>query len=316
MRPQTKVQNQSQDQAQTNLADLHFERKNQDMVKLPKYARITKRPIPHPPVSSPYAGPSIPKTIYVSSSTPYMSAVKRVQKLLLHAEKRAITSLANKNSNNKNKSSGKNASQKKLGEQEQGQLIAAITRGEDREQLEKEEVFVKATGKAMKIALRVGKWFGSHGREGEYRVRVSTGAVLVVDDVEEDELSKEGFLYSIEKNAEGKEAKAKSADVDMGVDVDVQGTTSANEGDDTTLLTTTTGVAVEETTIMTGTAAEKVSEPTPATKEPKTESKPLSKSALRKRKRAASLAASLAETELPESRTRWVNSVEVAVSLK
>ncbi|KAL5043510.1 Rpp20 subunit of nuclear RNase MRP and P-domain-containing protein [Aspergillus fruticulosus] len=285
------------------------------MVKLPKYARINKRPIPHPPISSPYAGASIPKTIYVSSSTPYMSAVKRVQKLLLHAQKRATTSLANKSNKNKNK--GKNAPQKKLGEQGQTQqerLIAAIARGEDREQLDKEEVFVKATGKAMKTALRVGRWFGSHGREEEYRVRVSTGAVLVVDDVEEDEMAKEGFLKSVEENAEEREAETEAAAMD--VDVDAQDTASANKRDDTTLLTTKTGPAAGETTIMTETEAGKSSGPTTATTNPKAVPKPLPKSALRKRKRAARVAASLAETELPETRTRWVNSVEVAVSLK
>ncbi|KAL5003691.1 Rpp20 subunit of nuclear RNase MRP and P-domain-containing protein [Aspergillus recurvatus] len=315
MPPKMQTQTQSPGQTQTQLADLHFERKNQDMVKLPKYARITKRPIPHAPISSPYAGPSIPKTIYVSSSTPYMSAVKRVQKLLLHAEKRTTNSLANKN--NKNKNNGKSAPQKKLGEQGQAQqerLIAAIARGEDREQLHKEEVFVKATGKAMKIALRVGRWFESHGREEEYRVRVSTGAVLVVDDVEEDEMVKEGFLKSVEKNAEGRAAETEAADV--AVDVDAQGTASANEGDDTTLLTMTTGAAAGKATTMTETEVGKSSEPTVATTNPKAVPKPLSKSALRKRKRAARVGASLAETELPETRTRWVNSVEVAVSLK
>ncbi|KAL6237718.1 Rpp20 subunit of nuclear RNase MRP and P-domain-containing protein [Aspergillus navahoensis] len=315
MPPQKQTQTRSQDQSQTQLAELHFERKNQNMIKLPKYARINKRPIPHPPISSPYAGSSIPKTIYVSSSTPYMSAVKRVQKLLLHAEKRATSSLVNKDSKNKNK--GKNAPQKRLGAEGQTQqerLIAAIARGEDREQLDKEEVFVKATGKAMKIALRVGRWFESHGREEEYRVRVSTGAVLVVDDVEEDEMGKEGFLKSVEKNAEGREAETEAADVDM--DVNAQGTASANKADDTTLLSTTTGAVTDKTSIMTETEAGKSLEPVTATTDPKAVPKPLSKSALRKRKRAARLAASLAETELPETRMRWVNSVEVAVSLK
>ncbi|KAL4739807.1 Rpp20 subunit of nuclear RNase MRP and P-domain-containing protein [Aspergillus similis] len=287
------------------------------MVKLPKYARVTKRPIPHAPISSPYAGPSIPKIIYVSSSTPYLSAVKRVQKLLLHAEKRATTSLANKN--NRNKYSGKIAPQKKLGERgqtQQEQLIAAMARGEDREMLDKEEVFVKATGKAMKTALRVGRWFGSHGREEEYKVRVSTGAVLVVDDVEEDEMSKERFLRSVEKNTNGKMAGAEAGAAVVDVDVDAQGAASAHRGDDTTLLTTTTAIGADGTTMMTEMEAGRSPEPTDATTKPEAEPKPLSKSALRKRKRAASLADSLAEKELPESRTRWVNSVEVAVSLR
>ncbi|KAL4763836.1 ribonuclease P subunit p20 family protein [Aspergillus foveolatus] len=316
MAPPKQSQRQSQE-SQTQLADLKFERRNQDMVKLPKYARVTKRPIPHAPISSPYTGASIPKIIYVSSSTPYMSAVKRVQKLLLQAEKRATTSLANKN--NKNKYGGKNAPQKKLGEQtqtQQEQLIAAMARGEDREMLDKEEVFVKATGKAMQTALKVGRWFGSHGREEEYKVRVSTGAVLVVDDVEEDEMSKEGFLRSTEKNTKGKMTEAEAGIADVDVDMEAQGAASAHKGDDTTLMTTTTGTEAGDITIMTETEAGKSSEPTDAATKPNAEAKLLSKSALRKRKRAANMAASLAETELPETRTRWVNSVEVAVSLR
>jgi ribonuclease P/MRP protein subunit POP7 len=95
--------------------------------------------------------------------------------------------------------------------------------------------------------------------------------------------------------------------------MEAQDAASAHKGDDTTLMTTT---EAGDTTIMTETEAGKSSEPTDAAMKPKAEPKPLSKSALRKRKRAANMAASLAETELPEARTRWVNSVEVAVSLR
>ncbi|RDW72353.1 ribonuclease P subunit p20 family protein [Aspergillus mulundensis] len=299
------TQSQTPSQAQTQMPDLTFERKNQDMVKLPKYARITKRPIPHAPIASPYAGPSIPKTIYISSSTPYMSAVKRVQKLLRHAEKRATTSLANKTNNTKRKSAS--TQQKKLGAGEQNQqerLIAALARGEEREQLCQEEVFVKATGKAMGVALKVGKWFERNGREAEYQVRVSTGSVLVVDDVEEDEGAKEGLLR-VGQGVEGKGADAGAGGQGKGAAAEV----SENKGDETTTM-------LGDTTIMTETDAAKSSGPAAAPTKPKADPKPLSKSALRKRKRAASMAASLAETELPETRTRWVNSVEVAVSLK
>lgn len=253
-------------------------------------ARIHKRPIPHAPIASPYAGPSTPKTIYISSSTPYMSAVKRVQKLLRHAEKRATASVSAA-------VAGKSKQQKRTyGNQNQNQqerLLAALARGEERE-LSSEEVFVKATGKAMKVALRVGRWFESGGREAEYKVRVTTGSVLVVDDVEEDEEGREGLLKEVEGTKNGAD--------------DAQG-----GSEDTTMLTTTTLSGAGDTTMMTekskesATTAETAIDPS---------SKTLSKSQLRKRKRAAGLAASIAETELPETRTRWVNSVEVAISLK
>ncbi|OJJ03337.1 hypothetical protein ASPVEDRAFT_134369 [Aspergillus versicolor CBS 583.65] len=272
-------------------ADLQFERKNHDMVKLPKYARIHKRPIPHAPVASPYAGPSTPKIIYISSTTPYMSAVKRVQKLLRHAEKRATASVsaavAEKSKQQKRTHGNQN---------QQERLLAALARGEEREQLSSEEVFVKATGKAMKVALRVGRWFESGGREAEYKVRIKTGSVLVVDDVEEDEEGRDGFLKEVERTKDGPGA--------------VQGGSENKDSDDTTMLTTTTLSGAGDTTMMT----EKSKESATATEA--APSKPLSRSQLRKRKRAAGLAASIAETELPETRTRWVNSVEVAISLK
>ncbi|KAL4949031.1 Rpp20 subunit of nuclear RNase MRP and P-domain-containing protein [Aspergillus filifer] len=288
----------SKPKSATSTADLHFERKNQDMVKLPKYARVHKRPIPHAPISSPYAGPSVPKTIYVSTSTPYMSAVKRVQKLLRHAEKRAMTSLSNSSKTNLKKANSTPNQKGSQGQQEK--LLAALARGEEREQLSSEEVFVKATGCAMGTALKVRKWFEGHGREAEYKVRVKTGSVLVVDDVEEDEGGKEGYIRGL---------------VGGGRDAAEDGSTSGNgagtgTGNETTIMTTadqgdpavlceTSGEATVVTSAYTSSAH-----------------KTLSKSALKKRKRAAGLAASLADTELPETRTRWVNSVEVAISLK
>ncbi|KAL2822147.1 Rpp20 subunit of nuclear RNase MRP and P-domain-containing protein [Aspergillus cavernicola] len=323
-------------QNQNQSPDLHFERKNHDMVKLPKYAKIHKRPIPHAAVPSPYAGPSIPKTIYISTSTPYMSAVKRVQKLLHHAEKRAMASVdasINNNNNPRNQNRNNNS------QQQQQNLLAALARGEGAEQLSKEEVFVKATGRAMKVALKVGRWFEGAGREAEYKVRVSTGSVLVVDDVEEDEGGKERALRAVERVRRGSEGKgegngkagdetivtvveAAAADTavmanttiisEKGKTGDPATVTTTETAADTTLTSgkdTTTTTTTEDTTLL----SEESKDPATTTN---TASNPPSKSALKKRKRAASLAATLAETEIPETRTRWVNSVEVAISLK
>ncbi|RAH52866.1 hypothetical protein BO85DRAFT_175314 [Aspergillus piperis CBS 112811] len=206
---------------------LEFEKKNQKMPKLPKHVKVKKRPIPHPSTPSPYSGSSSPKTIYVSSSSPTMGVVKRVQKYLRAAENRATAKLLS--GNNKGK---------------KGDRRNQITQlAQSNEALKKEEVFVKATGRAMERALKVGKWFEARGEE--YTVSVKTGSVLVVDDaVEESERLKK----------EVEEAKLKDGNGD------------------------------------------------------------LSKSAMRKRKRA--VARLEGEEELPETRTRWVNMVEVAVSLK
>ncbi|KAL3477758.1 Rpp20 subunit of nuclear RNase MRP and P-domain-containing protein [Aspergillus californicus] len=293
---------------------LQFERKNDDMVKLPKYAKVSKRPIPHPPVSSPYAGPSVPKTIYISTSTPYMSAVKRVQKLLQHSEKRATASVGT-SANNKPRST----------QQQQQDLLAALARGEEREQLSKEEVFVKATGRAMNTALKVGRWFESSGREAEYKVRVRTGSVLVVDDVEEDESDKERAMKEMERAIKqtkpGDEAEGgKTGDETITTAADT--TIISDKGKAGGSETTTTATTAADTTLPSDKDNSNSKNSSPATSAsasitaPQATSKPISKSALKKRKRAASVAASLAETELPESRTRWVNSVEVAISLK
>lgn len=247
--------------------DLHFEKKNKDMIKLPKCpsslnpsttltpnltntsipdARVHKRPIPHAPVASPYAGASVPKIVYVSTSSPFMSAVKRVQKLLRQAEKRAAASVELSNPKKRDQ-----------------QKLAQIARGQD--ELRTEEVFVKATGRAIEKALGVGRWFEQRG--DEYAVRVNTGSVLVVDDVEEDEDPKRKALEEAERSQQQQ-----------------QGVAGGTAGED--------GATADSQTEMT-----------------------VSKSAAKKRKRAITAAAAT-EAELPESRTRWVNMVEIAVSYK
>ncbi|KAJ5960507.1 uncharacterized protein N7479_007657 [Penicillium vulpinum] len=210
---------------------LQFEKKNKDLIKLPKYAKVEKRPIPHAPVASPYAGASVPKIVYISKSTPFMSAVKRVQKLLLQAEKRATGNINLEDTRKSEK-----------------QILEELSKVSEK----REEVFVKATGRAIEKALNVAKWFEEKGTE--YTVRVNTGSVIVVDDIVEDEETK--------AKEEQKRQRLEEASTDQ------------------------------------GDAA----------------SKPESKSAAKKRKRQA--AAVEDNTELPESRTRWIKMVEVAVSLK
>lgn len=236
---------------------LQFEKRNQDLVKLPKCkhpvsptetaseirseinsldltdAKVGKRPIPHAPVASPYAGPSVPKIVYVSSKTPFMSAVKRVQKLLRQAEKRATAKISLEDT-------------RKTEKQKLAELAAAAE--------QREEVFVKATGRAIEKVLNVGKWFEE--KEAEYTVRVKTGSVLVVDDVVEDQEQKEKFEKKQQRLEEGKSAESGKAKTEQG----------------------------------------------------------LAKSALKKRKRKAPGASG--DDELPETRTRWIKMVEIAVSLK
>jgi ribonuclease P/MRP protein subunit POP7 len=121
----------------------------------------------------------------------------------------------------------------------------------------REEVFVKATGRAIEKALNVGKWFEE--KEAEYTVRVKTGSVLVVDDVVEDEEKKERELQK-QQREEGRDPQKN---------------------------------------------AEEKSDSQNAT----------SKSAAKEKKKRPASAIS-EDAELPETRTRWVKMVEVAVSLR
>ncbi|OJD15010.1 hypothetical protein AJ78_04695 [Emergomyces pasteurianus Ep9510] len=228
--------------------ELKFEKKNKRMKRVPSYARIQKRPIPHPPSASPYAGAKMPKIVYVSINTPFMSAAKRVQKLLKHAERRATSKVD---------------LSEKVGEKEK---LAKLT--ESTEELKKEEVFIKATGRAIEKAMSIGKWFAA---KEEYAIKVNTGTVMVVDDIVEDERLKRK-----------QEKKGKNAVPDTCKEMPCEVEVNAQPADEDS-----------------GNTA-----PPP---QPKTGSK--------KRKRRGNEAVD-ADGELLESRTRWVNMVEIAVTLK
>lgn len=164
-----------------------------------------------------------------------MSAVKRVQKLLRQAEKRATANISLEDTRKTEK-----------------QVLAELADAAEK----REEVFVKATGRAVEKVLNVGKWFEE--KETEYTVRVNTGSVLVVDDVVEDEERKEQLAQKQLYHEERKQ----------------------NETGNNT-------------------------EPEKGT----------AKSAAKKRKRQEQPVVS-DDNELPETRTRWIKMVEVAVSLK
>lgn len=203
-------------------------------------ARIEKRPIPHPPAASPYAGSQVAKVVYVSTKTPFMSAVKRIQKLLKEAEKRATAKVDLTDKNEKHR----------LEHLKEGTAA-----------LQKEEVFVKATGRAVDKAINVGKWFDA---KEEYSIRVKTGSVLVVDDVVEDEELKEKLRKKM--GPETSSAKSQASESIAKPD--------GSEG--------------------------KAGEASPGR-------------SLKKGKKRARVDD---DAELPDSRTRWVKMVEIAVTLK
>lgn len=91
-----------------------------------------------------------------------MCAVKRVQKLLRHAEKRATSKV--------------NLSNNKISEKAKLEQVVQAQHA-----LKKEEVLVMATGRAIDKAISLEKWFKEKAEE--YEVKVRTKAVLVVDDI-------------------------------------------------------------------------------------------------------------------------------------
>jgi ribonuclease P/MRP protein subunit POP7 len=149
------------------LADIKFERKNKPQPRLPQNHTIRKRPITHPPIAAPYAGPDVQKVVYVSRNTPIMAAVKRVRKLLDQAEKRNLQR------------------EGVLGNGRRAGKTAAL--GRSKNDSKQEAVLVKGSGRAMEQAAKVGEWFKRHAEDGDGRwvVDVRPTSVKVIDDIVE-----------------------------------------------------------------------------------------------------------------------------------
>ncbi|MCJ1349143.1 hypothetical protein MMC31_007379 [Peltigera leucophlebia] len=130
----------------------------------PKHKMLQKRPILHPPIPSPYAGADQPKIVYISKKTPFISAVKRVQKLISLAEKRLTGKI--------DLVSGAGSDKQKL-----KALDAAAP---SRKQKDSEVVLLKATNLAIEKALNLAQFFQ---RQEGLTVQLRTGTVGVVDDI-------------------------------------------------------------------------------------------------------------------------------------
>ncbi|EME86773.1 uncharacterized protein MYCFIDRAFT_30093 [Pseudocercospora fijiensis CIRAD86] len=141
--------------------------------KLPKSASISKRPLLRPSIPSPYAGSSQPKVIYVGSKTPFLSAVKRTEKLLQLADKRLVQAGTQSAKNNWRR-----------GPDDEIQAIAEEVEHLKKKKDGNEEVVIKGTGKAISKVMGLAVWFQE--RE-EYVVRLKTGSVGAVDDVRYEE---------------------------------------------------------------------------------------------------------------------------------
>jgi ribonuclease P/MRP protein subunit POP7 len=103
-----------------------------------------------------------------------MSAIKRVQKLLLQAEKRSAQSASDQVSSSQPKYSASSNNNDEITDIEKVASIMAA------DKYDRDEVILKATGKAIAKALSLGLWFEE---KVEYAVRIETGTVGAIDDI-------------------------------------------------------------------------------------------------------------------------------------
>jgi len=264
------------------LAKLRHEKKNQSLHRLPPNTTVQRRPLNHAPVASIYAGADVQKVVYVSRKTPVMSAVKRVKKLLAQIEKRAVQSVKFTH--------GEREGMRRLNE-------ASEKLGK-----EKEEVLVKASGRAMEQALRVAEWFREREDEVLCSVEVRTGSVRAVDDIVEkdDEDGEDGEEGGQEQEQEQEESRLEGGETTLELLGDLPRSPQSEEVSTTKNLAST---GEGETIHGEGNSIEALAD---GEKEGKK-----SKKKRRKRKRPM-----YAQDDLPEARIRWVNTVEVAISIK
>ena len=263
------------------LAKLRHEKRNGQMQKLPANAAIQKRPIIHAPIASQYAGSKVPKVVYVSSKTPFISAVKRVKKLLAHAEKRATGDV----------------NLVRSGDREGLKKLAAAS---DTVAKNKEEVLVKASGKAMTKALRLGEWFSNKEKDIACNVEIRSRNISVIDDIVGARVEESEDDDSAEEPAEDPSTELEGGDTTM----ELLGE-AAKAAD----------VTPEEEILNKGDKDEEVASNEMDKENKATESEQASHNK-RRRRRGKRKRETYDADGLPESRVRWIKSVEVAISLK
>ncbi|CAK3794042.1 hypothetical protein DOTSEDRAFT_75599 [Lecanosticta acicola] len=153
------------------------------LARLPKDAKVEKRPLMRPPIPSPYSGAHNEKVVYVGSKTPFMAAAKRVEKLLRLSEERLVqsaTKLAQNDARRKSRRGGRQ------GDNDEILAIAEAVEAQKRNstaghESTGEEVVIKGSGKAIPKVMDLGVWFQQ--RDETYSVRLKTGTASSIDDV-------------------------------------------------------------------------------------------------------------------------------------
>ncbi|MCJ1357797.1 MAG: hypothetical protein MMC33_007793 [Icmadophila ericetorum] len=194
----------------TSLPKVPLSESHPKLRRLPDHATIQKRPIHHPSLPSPHNSSTYQKLVYISSSTPFISAVKRIHKLLGLAEKRDKQRLL-RATETTTKEDVEREERRLRAEVEKKKGIAAVG----------ERVYVRGTGKAMRKVEDLGVYF--EGLVG-FGVERRTGRVGVVDDVvvaEGDGTGgEEGLGKKKKKKKKGKKGKGHVDDGGEKMDVD------------------------------------------------------------------------------------------------
>ncbi|KAF8454777.1 Rpp20 subunit of nuclear RNase MRP and P-domain-containing protein [Terfezia claveryi] len=151
---------------------------------LPPTHTLQKRPLLHPPIP-PVHSKRAPQTVYISARTPFISAVKRVRKILSVQEASlwSTTSTLDDASNEQHRRQRnyRNNQRRRGGGGQRGDFRnVAPSQPIERGELVGEGVVLKATGKAINKCLSLGVYFMKDDRVS---VRVGTGSVDAVDDV-------------------------------------------------------------------------------------------------------------------------------------
>ncbi len=270
------------------LKALRHERQNQQLHRLPPNATIQRRPLNHAPIADlRTSGAKAPKVVYVSRRTPAIAAIKRVKKYLSSIEQRAL------------QNTGANFT-KKGGRGHKN----VVEHANDTLSKNKEEVLVKASGRAMEQALRVAEWFRTKEKDMLCNVEVRTSSVSTVDDIveieAEEDLDKEN-KGGDEDGLTAAQAEEGPAKIQLG-----DTTLSLLGGIDATILSSN-----EQAQSSNDSNAEVAKEKSGA--DTSIDDSVVKQSRRRGKKRRREM---YEADELPEARIRWIKTVEIAISLR
>jgi ribonuclease P/MRP protein subunit POP7 len=153
--------------------------------RLPPNATISKRPLLHPAIPTPFASSEQPKVLYITRTSPFIPTCKRIRSLLTQIAKRATQSTnENRGRGARNKGRGRLEANGSLSAQDVEASIAAEAGRKGKSAgvgVGSEEVYLKATGRAIPRALELGVKFQG---EEDCRVRVEMGSIKAIDDIE------------------------------------------------------------------------------------------------------------------------------------